>query len=182
MAYKSWKPKNNNYIDGAGIRVNRKTLLDYIFPVGSVFLTVNKVNPGTFLGGTWEQISGGYMYLAANSLGKTDFYGWGTQSSGQGNTGSTALTANQMPNHGHSVYMLNKSSSGSAKTDYYQSAGAIRVLSYNLANIAYDNTEKGWWNSAMSTTAGGGRGHSHTIGNHSHDIATIDVFAYKRIA
>lgn len=174
MAYKSWKPKNNNYIDGAGIRVNRKTLLDYIFPVGSVFLTVNKVNPGTFLGGTWEQMSGGYVYLAGNSLGKTDYYGWGTQSSGQGNTGDHVLTISEMPSHTHdmddSVYGGYKNRLG-IRGDGGGSVGLVPSYSQQTA-----------WSRYMPQNTGGGQGHSHPIYNHSHNIATIDVFAYKRIA
>lgn len=63
MAYKSWKPKNNNYIDGAGIRVNRKTLLDYIFPVGSIYLSISGTDPGTLFGGTWQRISQGRFLI-----------------------------------------------------------------------------------------------------------------------
>lgn len=38
--------------------IGGKTLLDMFYPVGSVYISVNSTNPATFLGGTWERISG----------------------------------------------------------------------------------------------------------------------------
>lgn len=171
MAYKSWKPKNNNYIDGAGIRVNRKTLLDYIFPVGSVFLTVNKVNPGTFLGGTWEQIYGGYLYAAQNSIG-SQLNGWNAQ--------PHKLLVNETPKHTHSIGF--KTSWGS--TVWNQAL----VPGYNgptTAGESISGTSNS--NTVIKTYVSQQYGlyFNETIGGdgtHTHDIATRDVFAYKRIA
>ena len=48
-------------------------LLDIIYPVGSVYLTINDVNPQTLFGGTWVKIYGGYLYAAGRSIDKTDY-------------------------------------------------------------------------------------------------------------
>lgn len=38
-------------------------MLDNIYPIGSIFLTVNNANPSTYFGGVWEQIAGGkYLF------------------------------------------------------------------------------------------------------------------------
>ena len=29
-------------------------ILNLIYPIGSVYITINNVNPGTLFGGTWE--------------------------------------------------------------------------------------------------------------------------------
>lgn len=34
--------------------VNTSTIVDLIYPVGSIYMSVNNVNPSTFLGGVWE--------------------------------------------------------------------------------------------------------------------------------
>ena len=50
-------------------------LLDIIYPVGSVYLTINDVNPQTLFGGTWEQlkdrflVGAGDVYTAGNTGG-----------------------------------------------------------------------------------------------------------------
>ena len=51
-------------------------LLSKIFPVGAVYITYNNVNPGTFLGGTWERFGQGRTLIGE----------------GTGNDGSTSMT------------------------------------------------------------------------------------------
>ena len=48
-------------------------LLDIIYPVGSVYLTINDVNPQTLFGGTWEQIKDRFLIGAGDiyKAGKT---------------------------------------------------------------------------------------------------------------
>ena len=43
-------------------------LFDIIYPIGSVYLTINDVNPQTLFGGTWEQIKDRFL------LGAGDIY------------------------------------------------------------------------------------------------------------
>lgn len=47
--------------------VTKASLLDYIYPVGSLYMSVNRVSPASFLGGTWEQLPIGYALWTANS-------------------------------------------------------------------------------------------------------------------
>ena len=46
--------------------VNKQSLLSLIYPVGSIYMSVNATTPQTFLGGTWEQIQDTFL-LAAGS-------------------------------------------------------------------------------------------------------------------
>ena len=52
-------------------------LLDIIYPVGSIYLTVNDINPQTLFGGTWEQIKdrfligAGDLYIAGKTGGQS---------------------------------------------------------------------------------------------------------------
>lgn len=66
---------------------------DLIYPVGSIYMSVNNTNPGTLFGGTWEQIQG--KFLLGQSSGHTG-----------GSTGgaeTVTLTTAQLPSHTHSV-------------------------------------------------------------------------------
>ena len=83
-------------------------LLNKIYPVGSVYITYNNVNPGTFLGGTWERFGQGRTLVGE----------------GTGNDGSTSMsfTANASGgsySHSH-IY-------GIKVNEYYSSTANIRV-------------------------------------------------------
>lgn len=55
-------------------------IVDLIYPVGSVYLSVNSADPAQLFGGTWEQISQGRMLMGAAPQGSI-----------QQNTGNTGL-------------------------------------------------------------------------------------------
>ena len=50
----------------AGMTIGGKTLLNLIYPVGSIYMSVSDTSPATFLGGTWERIQDKFL-LAAGS-------------------------------------------------------------------------------------------------------------------
>lgn len=58
--------------------INPNMILNAVYPVGSLYLTTNDINPSTFLGGTWEKItSDAYLKIVdsnAGSLGGTSEY------------------------------------------------------------------------------------------------------------
>lgn len=75
--------------------VGGKSLLDYFYPVGTIYETMDaKFNPSTFWGGTWEKVSGRFLY------GSED----GTTGSEDGEKTHT-LTIDEMPSHTHDPYI-----------------------------------------------------------------------------
>lgn len=62
--------------------------LNKIFPVGAVYITYDKNNPGTFLGGTWEQFGQGRTLVGE----------------GTGNDGSTSMSFTPSTNQNGSEY------------------------------------------------------------------------------
>lgn len=74
-----------------GVSVGGKSLLDLIYPVGSVYMSVNSTSPQSFFGGTWERIQDRFL-LAAGST-----YGAGTT----GGSATHTLTTSEMPSHYH---------------------------------------------------------------------------------
>lgn len=71
-------------------------LLDLIYPVGSIYMSVKDVSPEDFLGGTWERWGQGRVPVGVNE-DDTIF-------EKAGNTGGEQkhqLTTNEMPNHRH---------------------------------------------------------------------------------
>lgn len=75
---------NGNKIEG---------LLDLVYPVGAIYMSVNSTSPATLFGGTWSAL-GGQFLLAASS----------TYTAGStGGAASTTLTTANLPSHTHSV-------------------------------------------------------------------------------
>lgn len=44
-----------------------EAMLNFVYPVGSIYMSVNNVSPQTFLGGTWQQIQGQFLLAASGS-------------------------------------------------------------------------------------------------------------------
>lgn len=66
---------------------------DDIYPVGSIYISVNNVNPSTLFGGTWAQIKDKFLLAAGSTYSNGDTGGEATHT----------LTVNEMPNHTHNV-------------------------------------------------------------------------------
>lgn len=46
-----------------------QALLNMVYPVGSIYMSVNSVSPASFLGGTWERIQDKFLLAAGSSHG-----------------------------------------------------------------------------------------------------------------
>lgn len=47
--------------------INKDFILDFTYPVGSIYMSVNSTNPSTLFGGTWERIQGRFLLGASSS-------------------------------------------------------------------------------------------------------------------
>lgn len=91
---------------------------DTIYPVGSIYLSINNTDPGTLFGGTWEQIEDSFLLSAGTTYTAGDTGGSATMAhthdqvattSGgpsQTNTGGTSLSVANMPAHNHNSRSL----------------------------------------------------------------------------
>ncbi len=74
--------------------LQKNGLLNRIYPVGSIYMSVNEVSPAVLFGGVWERIENAFL-LAASSAHPTGE---------RGGEERVALTEGQMPHHKH--YLL----------------------------------------------------------------------------
>ena len=142
-------------------------------PLGSIFLTVSNDNPSKYFGGTWQKISGGFLW-GCNTAVDNNLMSDGhtkTFNDGGGNTGSTTLTIDQMPAHDH-TYPYNINSGG------YASGHVINAGT--TAGLTQGSSAGGSWY-CWTDMKGGGKGHNHTYPNHTHNIPHIGVWVWKRI-
>ena len=69
-------------------------VVEIVYPVGSIYMSVNNIDPNElFLGTTWERLQDRFL------LGAGSTYSAGIT----GGSASVTLTANEMPSHYHSI-------------------------------------------------------------------------------
>lgn len=74
------------------------------FPVGTIIESMNNVNPGTYIGGTWKLMPAGYVTISAGTYTETQDGKAVTYNFTAGNTYGEAahkLTVGEMPSHNH---------------------------------------------------------------------------------
>lgn len=71
----------------------KSSLVDLIYPVGSIYMSANNVSPTALFGGTWEKIEGRFL------LGTSSTYTLGAKDGEATHT----LTAAEMPTHSHGM-------------------------------------------------------------------------------
>ena len=112
-----------------------ESLLDFIYPVGSVYISYSHNSPSLMFGGTWVRIENAFL--------------WGTTSGGIiGKTGGEAehtLTLDELPSHSHNVE--------AALT------GGGSMTANN--KIRYSNENTGYLGNIATKNAGGGAAHNN---------------------
>lgn len=90
---------------------NFVNLLDIVYPVGSIYHSMDATSPVDFIGGTWTKI-------------KTFLYGADTANQTGGEATHT-LTVNEMPAHGHGINLHYADNSGynTGHTSYWAAMG-----------------------------------------------------------
>lgn len=142
------KTINNTSLLGSGnINVGSGiTLLD-VYPVGSIYMSVNNTSPATLFGGTWEQLQDRFL------LGAGTIYT-------AGNTGGEAthtLTTNEMPSHFHNTAVkdfLNQTG-GSNSPAYFT------VLNNSSVSYNYGSGVSNSFDNALAENTGGGQAHNN---------------------
>lgn len=109
-------------------------LIDTIYPVGSIYVSVSSTSPSTLFGGTWVQIKDKFL------LAQGDTY---TTAEATGGEATHTLTTNEIPSHRHSMskatqYASNTSATKGASIGY-SSSGEHFDSSYSGGGQAHNN-------------------------------------------
>lgn len=146
-------------------------LLNKVYPVGAVYISVNDIDPSTLFGGTWERISDGKFLRASGSSNATG--STGGSNSHTHSTGNHTLTINEMPSHSHEQ---------AGVTYIYATEGTYRskVQSDNSGRQNINNNVN---NKSRTLNTGGGQAHNHGNTESSNNIPEyIAVSMWKRTA
>ncbi|MBR2785054.1 MAG: hypothetical protein IKD74_03605 [Clostridia bacterium] len=145
------------------LKVNNQymSIFDLIYPIGSIYISVNNTNPSTYYGGTWEQIKDKFLLCAGNTYSA-------------GSTGGEAthtLTVDEMPSHLHDEYIDER---GSKKPYCLADGGGNGTTSsggvfFGGARSAYNGPNVG------TAPIGGGQSHNNMP-------PYLAVYVWKRTA
>lgn len=75
---------------------------EVLYPVGSIYISVNDTDPTTLFGGEWEAIHGRFL-VAEGSNGETGNALLNLTAGASGGETNHTLTLNEMPNHYHAM-------------------------------------------------------------------------------
>lgn len=100
-------------------------ILDNVYPIGSIYMSVNSTNPKNLFGGTWEQIQGRFLF------GMNSSYPAGST----GGEITHKLTQGEMPKHNHIIYAPN-------------AGGPDKGAALGFPEVGSSNT---WWAAACMT-------------------------------
>jgi len=136
-------------------------MLNTVYPVGSIYMSVNNTNPSTIFGGTWVSWGAGKVPVGVNA-NETEF----NSVEKTGGAKTHTLTIQQIPSHGHSVSIA---SSGSCTT----SANGRHAHSLDLINHCSTNGNGQVFGPTTSPTnykTSEIVDHTHTVPNHTHTV------------
>ncbi len=178
-----------NAIDGTCTKFSSEltslqtTIINKVYPVGSIYISYSATNPQTLFGGTWEIFGKGQTLVGIdttqtefNSLGKSG----GAKSisyTPSGTIGSTGLTVSQIPSHTHSISHTHTTPQTNTSTMSLtaQSAGA-HTHTYSSVNTAPSNP-MGWVNDGVQWAYNLHSGYKTSeSGAHTHSVTgTVTV-------
>ena len=143
------------------VKVYGKLLSDYIkqaigavYPVGSIYMSVNNVNPSSYFGGTWIAWGSGRVPVGVDTS-NTDF----NAVEKTGGASTVTLTTAQLPSHSHAKGTLATASGGAHTHDLKNQKAAWGTSSGN--RVLVDATSGYTALSNKTTTSNGS--HTHTI-------------------
>lgn len=97
---------NADTFGGYTIEGLKELIFDNIYPIGSIYTSINETNPSNLFGGTWEQLKDRFL------LGAGDIYTNGAV----GGEATVTLTIEEMPAHTHTT---GRTKSGGSGTNIY---------------------------------------------------------------
>ena len=125
--------------------LNRIDLLNAIYPVGSIYMSANDVNPELLFGGVWEKIQNRFLLSSGSSynLGAT------------GGEATHTLTVGEMPSHNHTQASHKHTIDSLAR--YVATASARAGVGDELGDSTYNTSSI----APTINNTGGGQAHNN---------------------
>ena len=154
---------NTKFLRGDGTWQAVQTIINFMYPIGSLYWSKNSTDPSTLFGGTWTRVKDKFILAAG------DTYGVGAT----GGAATVKLTTNQIPSHSHTRGTMNITGTISAPGWFEAGWGEVSgaFIKSDVANdkegrcggqatrdITFD-ASKSW--SGSTSSVGGGAAHNN---------------------
>ncbi len=156
-------------------KLAKSELLNAVYPVGSIYISVSETSPNTLFGGTWERLKDRFLLAAGDShvAGAT------------GGEAAHTLTVEEMPKHGHAVHVWDNA--GTTGNAYYYSGTTKKT---HTGARLYNGTASSWVASGSTASAaqegrGDVSGGTELVGGsaaHNNLPPYLAVYMWKRTA
>lgn len=143
-----------SWTDLGQVTPTMEDMVDMVYPVGSIYMSVNSTSPSTLFGGTWEQLTDTFLYATSTTADASS-------TTATGGEATHTLTTNEMPSHHHSFLILKQHKTGGTLSSKHRST-------WSSSN---DSQE---WDSQEISDTGGGQAHNNMP-------PYMKVFMWKRI-
>lgn len=170
---KSIKFDNDTFLDSSSITHNRKLLSDILYPIGSIYMSVNEIDPTNLFGGTWEQIKDAFLLACGDNH----------PSGSVGGEEAVTLDVSMIPPHKHNV-LTSSSGAHSHSTQGRTSSGSTTPA------IFESFTGTGGTRTVNVPRSGTNGAHNHTINEssvggglpHNNMPPYLAVYVWKRVS
>ncbi len=162
--------RENVQVDGA-LQVGGKSLLDMVYPVGSIYLSVSGTDPQTLFGGTWARLEDVFLLAAGakHAAGST------------GGEEAHTITEGEMPSHGNHLMQgrMYQELADNASNDSSYRSNTLYLGKNVFASTG--NFNRGWkdWNGGEMYPAGTLKGGGNP---HNNMPPYLAVYTWKRTA
>ena len=149
-----------------------------IYPVGSIYLSVNSTNPKTYFGGTWEQIKDRFLLAAGNTYSAGSTGGSASIQSHTHSIPSLSGTAASAGAHTHIVSKRTTTYAAGTQTNYRAIASPTSVKADYTENCVSESAGA----HTHSVSVNGGTTGSAGSGNAGNMPPYLTVYVWKRTA
>lgn len=104
----------DSHVSNPNMHFTKNRIVDLVYPVGSIYISVTSASPATLFGGNWNRIPERFL------IGAGSTYGAGTT----GGETTHALTVREMPSHTH-IFNGTTVSTGNEIQSHYHSIAAM---------------------------------------------------------
>lgn len=124
MAIINIKNTAGDWEEMPALQGNPDDFINLVYPVGSIYMSVNDVSPSALFGGSWEKIKDTFLLASGSTfaLGQT------------GGEKTHTLTVSEMPSHKHQTY-VNRDTGVTGPGSYYPAIQVTTASNYVDNNI-----------------------------------------------
>lgn len=184
------KTINNQSLLGSGnisVSGGGGLTFDDVYPVGSIYMSANDVDPSTLFGGTWQRIEDKFLLASGTSY----------SNGATGGSATVSLTQSQMPRHNHSTnahshttsdngeyFVTNTQSNANNTRVAYNSSGNRMVDGFNTtSSIFHHRANTNSQSPSTKYTGGTGSTEAYSDGSaHENMPPYLVVNVWKRTA